>query len=188
MFRSTKGPLGVDDPVVAVEHPQPGCEGTRLGKRQQAAVELKFASMEGVAESGDELAPEDTAEHVDGQEERSPGRDPSGVIRSEATGGKYAVDMGMKLQALIPAVQHAEEADLGSKMAGISGDLQQGLCAGVKEQVVNEPFVLQGKRGQLPRQSEDGMHIAGGQQFPLARLQPAHARVALAAWAMPVST
>jgi hypothetical protein len=31
------------------------------------------------------------------------------------------------------------------------------------------------------------VHIASGQQSPLARLEPAHARVALTSWAMPVS-
>ena len=49
------------------------------------------------------------------------------------------------------------------------------------------PLVLQCERGQFARQSEDGMDVAGGQQFPLARLEPASARVALASWAMPVS-
>src|ERR1039458_9794928 len=95
--------------------------------------------------------------------------------------------MRMKLQALIPAMEHAEEADLGAKMPGIASDLKQGLGAGVKEQVVDEPLVLQCKRGQFPRQSENGMDVASGQQFPLARLEPAQARVALAAWAVPVS-
>jgi hypothetical protein len=38
------------------------------------------------------------------------------VVRSEAAGGNYAVDMGMKLQALIPAMEHAEEADLGTEV------------------------------------------------------------------------
>jgi hypothetical protein len=33
--------------------------------------------MEGVAESGDELAAEDAAEHADGQKEGTPGGDPS---------------------------------------------------------------------------------------------------------------
>ena len=187
MFRSSEGPLGVDHPVVPEQHPQPGSEGARLGQRQQVAVELERTSMEGVAKSFDELASEDTAEHADGQKEGAPGGDPAGVIRSEAAGGKYAVDMGMKLQALIPAMEHAEEADLGAKMPGIASDLKQGLGAGVKEQVVDEPLVLQCKRGQFPRQSENGMDVASGQQFPLARLEPAQARVALAPWAMPVS-
>ena len=114
---------------------------------------------------------------------------PAGATAAcEAASGNHAVDMRMKLQALIPAMEHAEEADLCSQMAGIACDLKQCLCAGVKEQVVDQRFVLQGQRSQLPRKGEDGMHIAGGQQFPLASLKPAHARVALAPRAMPVST
>jgi hypothetical protein len=64
-------------------------------------MELKLTLMEGVTESGDELAPQDTTEHADGKKEGSAGGDPSGVIRSEAAGGKYAVDMGMKTSAFI---------------------------------------------------------------------------------------
>jgi hypothetical protein len=186
MFRSSEGPLGIDDPVLAEQHTQPGPERTRLGQRQQATEELELTSMECVAKSGDELAAEDTAEHADGQEEGAPGGDPAGVIRSEAAGGNYTVDMGMKLQALIPTVQHAEETDLGTKMPGIVSDLKQGLSAGMEEQVVNEPLVLQGERGQLPRQRENCMDIAGGQKLPFPRLEPAHACVALASWAMPI--
>jgi len=163
MFRSAEGRLGVDDPVVAEQHAQPGRECARLGQRQQAAVELELTAMEGVAKSGDELAAEDAAKHADGKEEGTPGRDPMGMIRSEAAGCNYAVDVRMKLQALIPAMEHAEETNLGSKMPWIAGDLKQGLGAGVKEQVVDQPFVLQGKRGKLPRQSEHGVYIASGQ-------------------------
>ncbi len=39
----------------------------------------------------------------------------------------------------------------------------------------------------VARQSEDRVDIAGGQQFPFARLEPALARVALAPRAVPVS-
>jgi len=188
MFRSAKGPLGVDDPVVAEEQPQPGSEGARLGQRHEVAVELERASVEGAAQSGDELAAEDPAEYGDGQEEGTAGGDPVGVIWSEAAGGNDAVDVRMKLQSLIPAMEHAEETYLGSKMPRIAGDLKQGLSAGAKEQVIDQPLVLQCERGQFPRQGEDGMDIACRQQFPFTRLEPAEARVALAPRAMPVST
>ena len=45
VFRSAEGPLGVDDPVVAEQHPQPGSEGARLGQWQQVAVELERTLM-----------------------------------------------------------------------------------------------------------------------------------------------
>ena len=163
MLRSTEWALGVDDPVVAEQHAQPCGEGAWFGKVRQAAVELKLTTMEGVAETGDELAAEDTAEHADGKEEGTRCGDPTGVIRCEATGCNYAVDMRMKLQALIPAVEHAEETDLGSEMLWIAGDFKQGLSAGVKEQVVDEPLVLQGKRSQLARKSKDRVNVASGQ-------------------------
>ena len=77
MFRSAERLLGVDDPVVAEQHPQPGSEGARFGEWQEVAVELERTSMEGAAKSIDELAAEDAAEHTDGQKEGSLGGDPS---------------------------------------------------------------------------------------------------------------
>ena len=60
-------------------------------------MKLKLATMKCVAQSLDQLAAEDTAEHADGQEEGTPCGDPAGVIRSETAGRNDAVDMRMKL-------------------------------------------------------------------------------------------
>lgn len=73
------------------------------------------------------------------------------MIGSETAGGNDTMGVRMKLQALIPTVEHAEETDLGAEMSRIASDLKQGLGAGVKEQVVDEPLVLQCERGQFPR-------------------------------------
>ena len=108
------------------------------------------------------------------------------MVRGKAASGKYAVGVRMKLQALIPSMEHTEETDLGSKVPWIASDLEQGLCACVKEQVEDDPLVLQCEWGQFSRQSEHGMDIASGQQFSLARLEPAKARVALATRTVPV--
>jgi hypothetical protein len=83
---------------------------------------------------------------------------------------------------------HTEEANLGSKVAGIASDLQQSCSAGVKQQVVDQTFILQCQRSQFPGQGEDDVHVAGGQQLPFPRLKPALAGVALASGAMPVAT
>ena len=77
MCRSAEGRLGVDDPVVAEQYPQPGSEGAWQSKWEKVAVKLQLTAMEGVAKSFDELAAKDTAEHADGQKEGWPGRDPS---------------------------------------------------------------------------------------------------------------
>src|SRR5271165_2686242 len=95
--------------------------------------------------------------------------------------------MRVKLQALIPAMEHAEEANLGAEMPWIASDFKQSICAGVKEQVVDEPLVLQGERSQFARQRENGMDVTSGQQFPFAHLEPVPARVALATRAMSIS-
>ena len=85
------------------------------------------------------------------------------MIWRQTTGGQYAVDMRMKLQTLSPAVEHAEEADLGAEVPGIASDLEQGRGAGVEQQVINQPLVLQCERELFWRQGEDGVYIAGGQ-------------------------
>ena len=90
-------------------------------------MELECAFAEGGFESGDELTAKDTAEHLDGKEEGAARGDPAGVVRSEAAGGKHAVDMGMMLQSLVPGMEHAEEADLRAEVTRIASDLEQGL-------------------------------------------------------------
>ena len=71
VFRAAEGPLRVDDPVMTEQCTQPGCEGARLGKRPEVAVELEHACMESVTESGDELAAEDTGERFNWKKERA---------------------------------------------------------------------------------------------------------------------
>src|SRR5208337_109312 len=109
------------------------------------------------------------------------------MIGSETAGGKHAVDMGMMLQSLIPGMEHAEEADLRAEVTRIAGDLQQRGGTGVKQQVVDQPFILQCERSEFPRQGEDDVHVAGGQQLSFPRVEPAQAGVALALGAVPVS-
>ena len=91
------------------------------------------------------------------------------------------------LQSLVPSMEHAEEADLGSKMPGITSDLQQSCSTGVKQQVIDQPFILQCERSEFPWQGEDDVHVAGGQQLAFPRLEPAPAGVALTLGAVPVS-
>jgi hypothetical protein len=97
------------------------------------------------------------------------------------------VDVGMMLEPLVPGMEHAEEADLSAEVAGIASDLQQGRGAGLEEQVVNHTLVLEREWSEFTRQGEDEVHVAGGQQFLFACLEPAQARVRLASGTMPVA-
>ena len=93
------------------------------------------------------------------------------MIGSETAGGEHAMNMGVKLQSLVPGVQHAEEADLRAQMTGIAGDLEQRCSTGVKQQVVDHLLVLQGQWRQFTRQREDHVDVASGQQLPFPRLR-----------------
>jgi hypothetical protein len=71
------------------------------------------------------------------------GSNPAGVIAGESAGGNDTVDMGMKLELLVPGVKHAEEADLSSEMGGIVRDLRQGFGAGPEQQTVDDLLILE---------------------------------------------
>jgi hypothetical protein len=72
-----------------------------------------------------------------------------GVIEGKATGGNDAMDMGMKLDFLVAGVQHTEKADFGAEMLGITSHFEKCCGTGFEQEMVQDLFVLQGKRGQL---------------------------------------
>jgi hypothetical protein len=187
VFRSAEGRLGIDDPVVTEQRSEPGGEGSRFRKWREVTVERELVVEEGGLQAGDELATKDAAEHLDRQEERMAGRDPVGVVGSEAARGGHAVDVGMMLEPLVPGMEHAEEADLRAEVAGIASDLQQGCGTGLEEQVVDDALVLEREWSEFPWQGEDEVHIAGGQQLPFACLEPAETSVRLASGTVPVA-
>ena len=113
--------------------------------------------------------------------------DPATVIGRESTCRNGAVNVGMQKQVLSPGVQDADHADLGAQVVAIDGDLQQGLSAGGKQQVVEQTRVLQSQHIEFVRHSEHDMEVAGGQEFALAGRQPALARLRLALGAVPIS-
>ena len=110
------------------------------------------------------------------------------VVGSEAARGGDAVDVGMMLEPLVPGMEHAEEADLRAEVAGIASELQQGCGTCLEQQVVDHALVLESEGRELTGQREDEVYVAGGQQFLLPCLEPAHASVRLASGAMPVAT
>src|SRR5882757_5888567 len=73
------------------------------------------------------------------------------------------------------------------RRSGAARQAVQGGGTGLEEQVVDHALVLKGEGSKFTWQGEDEVHVAGRQQFPLARLQPAETRVRLASRAMPVA-
>ncbi len=162
MLRTSEGSFAVDDPVLAKQLPEPGGEDFGLREEFEVAMEAELALGKGALQSGHELAAKHPAQHLVGKKEGTAGLDPSGVIGGQATGWEYAMDMGMKLELLIPGVQYAEETDLGAQMLRIEGHFEQSLGAGVEQEIVDHLLVLQSERRQFTRQSENDMHVRGG--------------------------
>ena len=181
MFRSAEGWLGIDDPVVAVQATQPGREDARVGECSKLTMEVERAFTESTLECGDELTAKDAPEYLPRQDVGRTAGDPARVSGSQTAGGDDAVNVGMKLQTLVPGMENAEEADLGPEVTRIARDLEESLGAGAKQQAVDQPLVLQRQRSQLMRQGEDNMDVGCRQQLAFAGLEPAYASRCLAA-------
>jgi hypothetical protein len=91
-----------------------------VSERSQIAGKVQLLSLKGRLEPSDELPAKYTPEHVDGEKEARARPNPACAIEGESASWDDAVDMGMKLELLVPGVQHAEEADLGAKMPGVA--------------------------------------------------------------------
>src|SRR5258708_8434477 len=95
--------------------------------------------------------------------------------------------MRMKLELLVPGMEHAEEADLSPEMSGVASDFEKRFRAGTKQQTIDHFFVLQSQRSQLRRQREDDVDVGRGQQFAAARRDPAFAPPGLTLRAMAIA-
>src|ERR1700692_1724335 len=85
-------------------------------------------------------------------------------------------------------MEHREEADLGSEMLGVEGNLQKRLGAGPEQQVVEELLVLQHQRRELVGKGKDDVEVAACEQFFLASDEPTVTSCDLTLWAMPIAT
>src|ERR1700692_4818680 len=97
------------------------------------------------------------------------------------------MDMRVKLEFLIPGVQHAEEADLRTEVFWITCDLQKRFRAGAKQEIVDDLLILQGEWRQLARQCEDHMYIARREKLRAPRRKPAVASTGLTLRTVPVA-
>ena len=95
--------------------------------------------------------------------------------------------MGMKSEFLVPGMEHAEEADVGSEMSGVAGDFQKSFCTGTEQQTIDDFLVLQSQRCQLWRQSENDMDVTRREKFAVTRFEPAFAGARLTLRAMAIS-
>jgi len=139
---SAEGWFGVDDPIFAEQRTQPGSEELGMGKRCEFSGQVQWTVFEGRLQGGDELATKHAPQYSKGKEEAWMGSNPAGVIGGEPTGGNDAVDMGMKLEFLIPGVQHAEEADMGAEMGVVASHFEKSFGAGAEQPPVDDLLIL----------------------------------------------
>src|ERR1039457_802133 len=142
MLGTTEGRFAIDHPSNGGPAAEPSGEDLRLSELIQIAIEAEFSFAAGALQGSHELAAKNPTQHFDGKKERVAGVDPVGVIQRESTGGDHTMDVGMKLEPLIPGVQHAKETDLSPQMSRIASHFEQGCGAGAEQQVVDELLVL----------------------------------------------
>ena len=137
----------------------------RVGERPQLSVELKLALRQSRSQKGEQLASEQAAEDLDGEEELpSAGiqRDPS---RAKPAGRNQAMKMGVLLQVLSPGVKHGQKTDAGSQMSRIGRDLQQGLGHGTKQESIETAWILPGQRCEFLGHGKHHVTVRDGEQF-----------------------
>jgi hypothetical protein len=140
---ATEGWFAVDHPVLSKQWSEPGSEDPRLNEQGQIPGKVQLAMLKGGLEASDELATKHAPQHWAGKKEARAGWNPAGVVGREPASGDDTVNVRMKLQLLIPGMQHAEEADLGCETSGMAGDFEKGFCAGTEQQIIDDLFVLQ---------------------------------------------
>jgi hypothetical protein len=117
----------------------------QFGLRQavKQAVKTELSRSVSPLERFEKLAAKDFAENrLREKEALTSGAHPMGMVAGQTAGSYDTVNMGMMLQLLIPRMQNAEEADLGTEVPGVCGNFDESLCAAAEQQSVDHFFVL----------------------------------------------
>src|SRR6266567_2147518 len=129
--------LGVDPPIVSMEAAQKFAELCLIGQRGGRSGTTQLLTTVETLEAGDELAPEDSAEHLHGEKKAGIARmHPTAVIVRDASRRDDAVNMRMGEQILSPGVENAEDTDLRAEVLRIRRNFQEGGGSGGEQEVV----------------------------------------------------
>ena len=97
------------------------------------------------------------------------------------------MDVGVVRHRRAPGVKHRRDANPGTEVLGVGGDLDHRVRARPHQQIVDLAFVLMRDVSDRLWQGEDEVEIPHGQQLGLARRQPCLGGTRLALWAMAVA-
>jgi len=92
----------------------------------------------------------------------------------------------VQFELLIPGVEHVEEANLSAEMLGVPCNLKECVGTGLQQEIVENPFVVQGERRQFMGESKDNMDVACGQQLLATGFEPTVAGVGLTFRTVPI--
>ena len=127
----------------------------------------------GVAHGMEELPSEQPGECANGKEKAGPGREPLTPVERESAGGDQAMEMDVVAELLIPGVQDRGESQLSAQaVLRIGGKLLKRPGDRLKEETVDEPWIVPRERVDLVRQCEDGVEVGHGQQLRPPLLEP----------------
>src|ERR1700740_2212007 len=130
MFGAAEGRLGIDDPVLRIEGAQEDGEALLVLKWDALTEEAQLIAGKEAPQSGDELAAEDTTEHLDRQQKSGTRCDPARVVCRESSAGDHAVDVGMWSERLSPvcAPRCLGSAKTSSSVAALASKSKQNSC------------------------------------------------------------
>ena len=97
------------------------------------------------------------------------------------------MDMRVKLELLVPGMQHGEEANFRSEVFRIASDFEKCFCTGAEQQIVDDFLVLQSQWSKLWWKCEDHMDVARREKFFLTCCNPAFPSSGLTLRAVPIS-
>ena len=86
----------------------------------------------------------------------------------------------MRQKVRTPRVQDGEESDLCTQTLGIGGDFEQGLGAGLEQQIEHWPSRRQCQGVQFVGEGEDDVKVVGVHEIALLDLEPSLASLRLA--------
>ena len=187
MFGRTERRLRIDDPALASQQPDRGCEGTGVSQPVERAGEAQPSGRMGHLKPIEEQPPEQARENMDRQEEGRSAAEPSS-IRGERAARNEAMNVRMMREHLTPCVKNGQEADLAAQMPGVGRDGLERRGDGVEQDRINDSLVVEGDLGDLGRHREHDMEIRHRQQVCLTVGKPSFARRALALGAVPIAT
>ncbi len=147
---AVEGRLGIDDPLGAPCFVEEAVERRRAPVGNEAAVQLQPPVPERLGEPCQELAPEETAEHTDGQEEARAAGLPGASVLGQSARWDHAVHVGMMNEGLAPGVEDGKEAEAGTEVARVGGDLLKRAGRGARAGGRRRPWGSGGRGAQGP--------------------------------------